>query len=360
MLANSGECADCNYGDSADRIAFISPLLGHIFAVAYDIDQIGPFQTQQPGETVLNLAPAANVNTLTFAALRWRDDRARARRRAAGKTTVEYGAYVSYRWQNTTSPPRTCPPRSPSRSRAHRSCRAATRRRRSTAGRASRTHGSARGRVGRDVRADPAGVGWSPAVLYRVPVTAQQMGAALESEIGPVDSRFSAGLDAGYASGDPSPGFGGQLAGQARRSRNRGTSTARRPTRRTTRPSTTSSSAPTTSSTASCSARSSAPSRGPSTPGRTRAWTSCAWRPGCCRRASPASRRRPSTPRTRRAVRAPSASRSIPTLAYASRDGFGIALEYAVLFPLAGLDNPVAHLNASPAQLGRVRVMYRF
>ena len=49
-----------------------------------------------------------------------------------------------------------------------------------------------------------------------------------------------------------------------------------------------------------------------------------------------------------------------PTLAYASRDGFGIALEYAVLFPLAGLDNPVAHMHAFPAQLGRVRVMYRF
>jgi uncharacterized protein (TIGR04551 family) len=49
-----------------------------------------------------------------------------------------------------------------------------------------------------------------------------------------------------------------------------------------------------------------------------------------------------------------------PTLAYASRDGFGVALEYAVLFPMAGLDNPVAHLSAFPAQLGRVRVMYRF
>ena len=49
-----------------------------------------------------------------------------------------------------------------------------------------------------------------------------------------------------------------------------------------------------------------------------------------------------------------------PTLAYASRDGFGVALEYAVLFPLAGLDNPIAHMHAQPAQLGRVRLMYRF
>jgi hypothetical protein len=49
-----------------------------------------------------------------------------------------------------------------------------------------------------------------------------------------------------------------------------------------------------------------------------------------------------------------------PTLAYQSRDGFAVALEYAVLFPLAGLDNPVAHMNAFPAQLARARVMYRF
>jgi hypothetical protein len=41
-------------------------------------------------------------------------------------------------------------------------------------------------------------------------------------------------------------------------------------------------------------------------------------------------------------------------------DGFGAALEYAALFPFAGLDNPVAHLNAKPAQLVRLRLMYRF
>jgi hypothetical protein len=49
-----------------------------------------------------------------------------------------------------------------------------------------------------------------------------------------------------------------------------------------------------------------------------------------------------------------------PTLAYASRDGFGIAFEYGVLFPLAGLDNTSAHLTAQPAQLGRVRLQYFF
>ncbi len=55
-----------------------------------------------------------------------------------------------------------------------------------------------------------------PGVLYREPVTGQQMGAALESEFGPEDSIFAAGLDAGYASGDPSPGFGANVERQLR------------------------------------------------------------------------------------------------------------------------------------------------
>ena len=63
MLANGGDCADCNYGDAADRIAFITPLAGHICALAYDIDQIGPFVPQQPGETVLNLVAARRTCT---------------------------------------------------------------------------------------------------------------------------------------------------------------------------------------------------------------------------------------------------------------------------------------------------------
>jgi len=49
-----------------------------------------------------------------------------------------------------------------------------------------------------------------------------------------------------------------------------------------------------------------------------------------------------------------------PTLAYGARDGFGAALEHAVLFPLAGLDNPQLGLRAHPAQLIRLRLTYSF
>jgi uncharacterized protein (TIGR04551 family) len=49
-----------------------------------------------------------------------------------------------------------------------------------------------------------------------------------------------------------------------------------------------------------------------------------------------------------------------PTIAYGARDGFGAALEHAVLFPLAGLDNPMLGLHAHPAQLIRLRLTYGF
>ena len=49
-----------------------------------------------------------------------------------------------------------------------------------------------------------------------------------------------------------------------------------------------------------------------------------------------------------------------PTLSYESRDGFGVEAWYAVLFPLAGLDNPVAGLPAGPAQSVQVRMHFRF
>ncbi len=47
-----------------------------------------------------------------------------------------------------------------------------------------------------------------PGVELRAPVTSLQWGGALESEIGAPEAAFGAGVDAGFASGDPAPGFG--------------------------------------------------------------------------------------------------------------------------------------------------------
>jgi hypothetical protein len=49
-----------------------------------------------------------------------------------------------------------------------------------------------------------------------------------------------------------------------------------------------------------------------------------------------------------------------PSLTYEHKDGFFSTLDYAVLFPLSGLDNPQSGLFAKPAQLVRVRFSYVF
>ena len=99
MLANGGDCADCDSGDAADRIAFLTPLAGHVFAAAYDFSAIGPLVSRADGIRQIIVEPSADVHTATFAMVSFKDDFSRARRRAAGKSTMEYGAYLTHRWQ---------------------------------------------------------------------------------------------------------------------------------------------------------------------------------------------------------------------------------------------------------------------
>lgn len=104
MLANGGDCADCDSGDSADRVAFITPLAGLIWAVALDISASGPVGARKDGVRGIDLGRSDDVHSVTVAVLSWRNDRARRRRARAGKSTFEWGAYFSHRWQSDDVP----------------------------------------------------------------------------------------------------------------------------------------------------------------------------------------------------------------------------------------------------------------
>jgi uncharacterized protein (TIGR04551 family) len=104
MLANGGDCQDCDSGDSADRIAFLTPLAGHVWAVAFDFSSSGPFTPRGVQGRVIDVDPSDDVRSVTFALLNFKNDLARERRRKAGKTSFEYGAYVSHRWQDKDVP----------------------------------------------------------------------------------------------------------------------------------------------------------------------------------------------------------------------------------------------------------------
>jgi uncharacterized protein (TIGR04551 family) len=359
ILANGGDCADCNSGDAADRVAFLSPILGHILAVAYDISAIGPTVRAASGATFIGVEPSANVNNFTFAFLKYRDDFARERRRLAGKTTFEYGAYIAHRWQANDIPADYLPT---SQAVPITSAQVMARGFYATAfdGWARITHPYFRletewayltGQIDQ-----PSLI---PGVLYHQPVTTNQFGGAVESDFGRAEWPVGAGLDGGYASGDPSPGFGvNTQIGQGL-------------------------------------AQPGDISGSKVDPPRKNFVDNFQFHPdyfidrilfreiiGTVTGAvyvRPHARYRIVDSRAFAldaslaavaswavyAENAPGNDHPLgleldPTLSYANIDGFGAALEYAALFPFSGLDNPLAHLNAKPAQLIRLRLMYRF
>ncbi len=332
MVANGGDELDSDGGDAADRVAFITPLAGHIWAVAWDFAATLGEVPRKSGQPPVGLAPDSDVEVLTFAVLRWHSDLTRERRHAAGRTTFEYGLTASWRWQDVDVPAGTSIP-------------------------VERGLGFGLGDLWLRVQSQSlrieleAAVLWggidevsqTPGVHFRDGVTSLQWGLVMESEIGERSDAFTFGLDLGIASGDPSPGFDGAQAALPYDTRADafrfhpdyrvdrilfreliGTVTDAAYLRPHVR------------------------------------WRLVEFDRGelvfslsviASLALEPAS--------------TPSGGRALgvefdPTLAYRSTDGFQCALEHAILVPLAGLDNPELGLDARPAQLLRLRLGYLF
>jgi uncharacterized protein (TIGR04551 family) len=206
ILTNSGDCADCDGGDVADRISFVTPVAGLLWAAAFDFSSTGPVRARPAGLRELDLDPADDVRTITFAALRWRSGEALARRGAAGKATIDWGLFASHRWQDEDVPATYLPVATVAPLGAgswmHRGYRA-------TAFDAWLRLVLPRARIELETAVVVGSVDQPslvPGVLLREPLESTQIGAALESELG--SGPIAAGLDLGFASGDPAPGFG--------------------------------------------------------------------------------------------------------------------------------------------------------
>jgi uncharacterized protein (TIGR04551 family) len=359
MLTNGGDCADCNSGDAADRIAFVTPLGGFIWAASFDFSSAGPSVTAKIPTTAINIDPSTAVRTVTLAFLRWRDERALERRRKAGKSTFELGAYVSHRWQKNDVPASYLPVASAVPLSAQQVMyRGYT----ATAMDAWTRISGPWGRIemeGAVLLAKVDQPSLIPGVLLNQPVKSLQIGVALESEFGAPEGPVTGGLDVGYASGDPAPGFGvnpgvnaaqpkaGDLDGpQANPPYDNTVNNFRfhpdyridrilfreiigtvtdavylRPHVRW---------------------------------NMVRLGTS--WLTASLAGVVSFATFATSTP----GGKAPLGVELDPTLSYGSKDGFGAALEHAVLFPLAGLDHVGTKLRPQPAQLVRLRLMYAF
>jgi uncharacterized protein (TIGR04551 family) len=140
--------------------------------------------------------------------MRWKDDRGRERRRKAGKTTVDLGAYASYRWQQNDVPATYLPLANPVPITASQVMY-----RGYNAGAfdgwlritAPKARIEAEGAVLVAHVDQPSLI---PGVLLNKPLSALQIGAALESEFGAPEDTVNGGFDVGYASGNDAPGFG--------------------------------------------------------------------------------------------------------------------------------------------------------
>jgi uncharacterized protein (TIGR04551 family) len=359
MLANGGDCGDCDSGDAQDRVAFISPIAGHLWALSFDLTSSGPQIPRRSGFRPIDITPVDDVRTVTFAMMNWLGEEPRLRRHRAGRTTFEYGAYVSHRWQDGDIPATYVPTATPVTLTPQ---QVMPRGFMATAVdvwariqgpefriefEAAYLHGSVD---------QPSLV---PGALLRDGVTSNQFGAVIETDFLDPNGPFTFGLDAGLASGDSAPGFGayprvGQAYGQPGdvdapqanipydnsidnfrfhpdyridrilfreiigtvtdafyfrphlhlQTRDLGAGTL-------------------TLSLAAILSRALEPS---SAPGQ-EPWLGL---------------------------------ELDPTLTWQSRDGFTLALEHALLIPMSGLDNPAQGLQAQPAQLLRLRAMVQF
>ncbi|HUQ05421.1 MAG TPA: TIGR04551 family protein [Kofleriaceae bacterium] len=209
MAAHGGDCDDCDGGDAADRIAFASPIGGHVVAVAWDMSASGPFTPRKDERRALDLDPTDDAATWTAAIMRARSPSARARRAAAGVATVEYGLFASHRRQENDVPAHYLPVASPRMPGEPDASDLMARGFSATTGGLWFRFTTQRARVELEAvyaRARVDQPSLVPGVLLDQAATSDQFGLAVETEL--ALGAHGAGIDAGVASGDDAPGFG--------------------------------------------------------------------------------------------------------------------------------------------------------
>jgi uncharacterized protein (TIGR04551 family) len=102
FLVNNGDCISCDHGDAGDRVMLTMPVLSHYLMLAYDLSASGPY-ADLGGQNV-NLEPRSQVNTVAAGIARYDSPTAQLRRLRAGRTLLQYGLILSYRWQDLDVP----------------------------------------------------------------------------------------------------------------------------------------------------------------------------------------------------------------------------------------------------------------
>ena len=211
FFLNAGNGLDDDTGDVGDRIAFVAPLGGLLWSMAYELTAsgVGSDALRPEIKPAFDLDPSDDVRTFAFSVSRWDAPATRQRRLDARRTTINFGLLAAYRSQQWDLAAGSQPAINPA---IRRDLEAFV--------------GDAwvRADVGPfTFEGELAYVGFrignaslDPAAALNVETTGQQLGAVLRADWrqGP---RFFARVEFGYASGDSRPGFGARPTSTAAR-----------------------------------------------------------------------------------------------------------------------------------------------
>jgi uncharacterized protein (TIGR04551 family) len=98
---NDGNCLDCDFGDTVDRVMFVAePLAGFFITPMIDINAEGPSSYRQlGGGQPWDASNSDDAHSAVLAIAR-RDTESQARARLeAGQSVFNYGLHLTYRWQ---------------------------------------------------------------------------------------------------------------------------------------------------------------------------------------------------------------------------------------------------------------------
>lgn len=101
MMHNDGNCLDCDWGDTVDRVMFTAePIAGYYISPMIDFNLSGLLSTRMPeGGQPFDLTNSDGVTSFILAAARRDTDQEAKAKLASGQTVLNYGIHFTYRTQ---------------------------------------------------------------------------------------------------------------------------------------------------------------------------------------------------------------------------------------------------------------------
>lgn len=101
LMHNDGNCGDCDFGDTVDRIMFVAePFNGYYITPMLDFNVEGPTSASQPGGgQVFDLSNSDDAHSAVIALAKRDTDQQAKAKLEAGQTVFNAGVHFTYRWQ---------------------------------------------------------------------------------------------------------------------------------------------------------------------------------------------------------------------------------------------------------------------